>query len=169
MVKTADPTSVSEVGEMVTYTFLIENTGNITLTDVAPEELEFTGTGVLSPVDCPTGTASLAPSQQASCTATYQVTQADLDAGVITNVAAANGFDEAASIVASPGAEATVDTPGVGATTSTTAPSTTPTTLAELPFTGINTNLAWVAVAAILIGGAILTTVTMRPSDEQGD
>jgi uncharacterized repeat protein (TIGR01451 family) len=169
MVKTADPTSVSDVGEIVRYTFLIENTGNVTLTDVAPEELAFTGTGMLSPVDCPPETASLAPSQQVACTASYQVTQADLDSGAITNVATANGLDEVASIVTSPGAEATVDTPGIDATTPTTAPSTTPTTPAELPFTGINTTLLWAAVAAFLFGVAILTTVAIRPSDEQSD
>ena len=94
LVKVADKTSVSTVGETITYTFTATNTGNVTLTDAditdpLPD---------LSALSCesPVGTAvttpvTLAPGGVLECTATYQVTQADLDAGAVNNTATATG------------------------------------------------------------------------------
>lgn len=145
LAKTADPDTVSASGEIVTYTFVATNTGNVTLTDVQPEEFDFTGTGTLSPIECPPQAAVLLPSQQVSCIATYEVTQADINAGEITNVAIANGLDEDEAVVTSdPTPPVTVDTPGGPP------PSTTPPT--ELPFTGTNTTLLWVALGLTTTG-----------------
>ncbi|MFE2106114.1 hypothetical protein ACFXAF_09615 [Kitasatospora sp. NPDC059463] len=78
-------------GEAITYTFEVKNTGNVTLKDVKVTEGTFTGSGTLSPVTCPSGAASLAPGATVVCTATYTVTQADVDAGTIKNAATATG------------------------------------------------------------------------------
>ncbi|MBZ2199457.1 DUF11 domain-containing protein [Occultella gossypii] len=87
VVKTSSPTSVAAAGDVITYGFLVTNTGNVTLSDVVPVEGEFSGTGELSEIECPTNT--LAPGEDVTCTATYEVTQEDVDAGGVTNVATA--------------------------------------------------------------------------------
>ncbi|MFF9318548.1 DUF6923 family protein, partial [Streptomyces sp. NPDC014738] len=91
VVKTAKTEKPGElvVGEKVEYAFLVKNTGNVTLKDVKVNEGEFTGTGKLSDVVCPDGAASLAPGASVTCTASYEVTQADVDAGSIKNSATA--------------------------------------------------------------------------------
>ena len=90
LVKTADVTNPA-VGDVVTYSFEVANTGNVTLTGVRVTD-PLPG---LSPVDCGSGNnliATLAPADPpVTCTATYTVTQADVDRGGITNTATATG------------------------------------------------------------------------------
>jgi uncharacterized repeat protein (TIGR01451 family) len=81
--KTVSPTAVSRVGEVLTFSFLVTNTGNITLEDVVVSD----GMAGLSAVSCPGFSGVLAPGQSTTCTATYSVTQADLNSGVIRNSA----------------------------------------------------------------------------------
>ncbi|WP_344400207.1 CshA/CshB family fibrillar adhesin-related protein [Promicromonospora sukumoe] len=88
--KAADRTGLS-VDDTITYTFKVTNTGNVPLQDVTVAETRFTGSGALSAVDCPETTASLAPGDVVNCTATYRVTQDDVDAGSIDNTAVASG------------------------------------------------------------------------------
>ena len=83
--KTALPTTVSAVGQVVNYSFLVTNTGNVTLTSVGVAD-PLVG---LSAVACP-GTV-LAPAAAMSCTANYTVTQANLNDGSISNTATASG------------------------------------------------------------------------------
>lgn len=73
------------VGATIEYSFVVANTGNVTVTDVTVTD-PLPG---LSPIDCP-GT-TLAPGAEMTCTATYEVTQADVDAGVVENTATASG------------------------------------------------------------------------------
>lgn len=89
VVKTAAPGTVTTAGQTVTYSFLVTNTGNVTLTDVAVEEVEFSGAGELSAIEC--ATTTLYAGQVEVCEATYTVTQADVDAGTLTNTATAGG------------------------------------------------------------------------------
>ncbi len=63
------------VGGTIDYTFTVTNTGNQTLTAITVAD-PLTG-----PVDCPAG--SLPPGQHVECTASYTITQADLDAGQV--------------------------------------------------------------------------------------
>jgi uncharacterized repeat protein (TIGR01451 family) len=91
LVKSATPTTVRKAGDTVTYSFAVTNTGNVTLTGISVAETAFSGTGTMSAITCPAGAASLAPGASTTCTATYQVTQADVDAGTITNTATAAG------------------------------------------------------------------------------
>jgi uncharacterized repeat protein (TIGR01451 family) len=89
IVKTSDVETVDAAGDVVTYSFLITNTGNVTLSDVAVDEGAFNGSGDISAAECPTTT--LAPGEFVTCTATYTVTQADIDAGgELTNTATAD-------------------------------------------------------------------------------
>ncbi|TDP98613.1 putative repeat protein (TIGR01451 family) [Leifsonia sp. 115AMFTsu3.1] len=90
IVKTAN-VQAAAVGQTITYTFVVKNTGNVTITDPQVSEGSFSGTGTLSAIDCPQGSASLAPGDTFTCTADYTLTQADVDAGKLTNTATAIG------------------------------------------------------------------------------
>jgi hypothetical protein len=91
VLKTASTDKATTVGQVLTYSFFLTNTGNVTLTNVTAVEGEFSGTGDLSAVNCPAEAASLAPAMSVTCTATYTVTAADLNSGNITNTATGTG------------------------------------------------------------------------------
>lgn len=91
LVKTASPSTAAGAGSTVSYSFLLTNTGNVTLANVGVEEVSFTGTGSISAVSCPPGATSLAPDASVTCTATYTLTQADADSGGVTNTAVGVG------------------------------------------------------------------------------
>jgi uncharacterized repeat protein (TIGR01451 family) len=82
----------TNVGDIIRYTITVRNTGNVTLRNVRVTEEELEG---LSPIDCPPdGTPvipTLAVGQSVECTATYALTQDDLDAGYVPNLALATG------------------------------------------------------------------------------
>jgi uncharacterized repeat protein (TIGR01451 family) len=83
--KSAAPAVFAETGQVIRYTFRVTNTGNVTLTHVhVTDVLEG-----LSAVHCPK--AALAAGQSETCTASYQITLADLTAGHVTNSATAHG------------------------------------------------------------------------------
>jgi len=86
LVKTPDVTADLQEGDTVTYTYTVENTGTVTLSNVSVSDVH-SGAGTLSAIT-PASVASLAPTETADFTATYVVTQDDIDAGVaITNEA----------------------------------------------------------------------------------
>ncbi|RZV44458.1 MAG: DUF11 domain-containing protein, partial [Acidimicrobiales bacterium] len=85
IVLTPDTTTVSAVGELVTYTYVVTNTGNTTITDAISVSDDL-GITVMCPA-LPAG--GLAPGATLTCTAVYSVTQEDLDAGSIDNSASA--------------------------------------------------------------------------------
>ncbi|WP_158277250.1 DUF7507 domain-containing protein [Serinibacter arcticus] len=89
VVKSSDTEVITAAGQEVTYSFVVTNTGNVTITDAAPVELDFSGTGVLGALT--PATATLVAGQSATFTAIYTVTQADVDAGELTNTATATG------------------------------------------------------------------------------
>ncbi|MEN2280515.1 gliding motility-associated C-terminal domain-containing protein [Algoriphagus sp. SE2] len=85
--KTGSPASYSNVGETITYTLEVRNSGNVTLTDVQIVD-PLTNTNQ-------TVSASLAPNQTVSISETYTVTQQDIDRGSIVNTATATALDPA--------------------------------------------------------------------------
>ena len=94
VVKTADAsggdTDPLTAGEPIKYSYLVTNTGNDDLTTVAVSD------PTLGAVTCPTpASPGLAPGASESCAAaeTYTVTQADVDAGKVTDTATATGSD----------------------------------------------------------------------------
>jgi uncharacterized repeat protein (TIGR01451 family) len=83
--KTATETSYSTVGTVLHYRYLVTNTGNTTLHGA------ITVTDNKTTVTCPAlPAAGLAPGGTLTCTATYTVTQADLNAGSVVNIAFAS-------------------------------------------------------------------------------
>src|SRR6185295_9980458 len=77
MTKTASPTTYSGPGETITYTYTLNNTGNVAISSIAVSD------DVAGAATCPA--APLAPGGATSCSATYQTTQADVDALKVTN------------------------------------------------------------------------------------
>ncbi|ADB52439.1 DUF11 domain-containing protein [Conexibacter woesei] len=90
------------VGDTVTYSFLVTNTGDVTLAPVTVTDTSFSGSGTPPAISCPPAAASLAPSASVTCTATYVVTQADVDTGVVANTAVATGDSPAGDPIRSP-------------------------------------------------------------------
>ena len=90
LTKTASPSAGVVAGTTINYAFDGQNTGNVTLHNVSVTD----PLGGLSAISCtPTTPATLAPGATIHCTATYTVTQADVDAGAIHNTATINGLD----------------------------------------------------------------------------
>ena len=85
MVKTSTVPSFTAPGTVITYDYKITNTGNVTLHSVTVTDPH----PALSAVTCPNST--LAPQASETCTATYTTTQADVDAGSVTNTGTATG------------------------------------------------------------------------------
>ncbi|MEV0192848.1 hypothetical protein AB0I39_30495 [Kitasatospora purpeofusca] len=108
LVKSAEPQTVGATGASVAYSFVVTNTGNVTLTNVSVTDTAFSGSGPAPVVTCPAGAASLAPGASVTCTAPYTVVQADIDAGSVTNTAVANGTPPTGPPVASPPSNAVV-------------------------------------------------------------
>ena len=84
--KSATPDEVVKVGDIITYTFVVTNTGDVPLTKVVVDDPMLAAAGVPIP---PVG--DLEPGEQATVTATYAVTAADVKAGKVVNVAIAVG------------------------------------------------------------------------------
>ncbi|WP_410624941.1 hypothetical protein [Amycolatopsis sp. cmx-8-4] len=110
LVKSVEPATVDGAGHTVTYRFTVTNNGNRTITSVGVRETAFTGTGTVSAIACPSDT--LAPGQAVTCTATYTLTQADVDAGSVTNTAVATGKPPQGDPVTSGPSQANVTVPG---------------------------------------------------------
>ncbi|MDR0285495.1 MAG: DUF11 domain-containing protein, partial [Propionibacteriaceae bacterium] len=87
--KTIVTDGVPKVGDMVTFKFLVRNTGDTPVAQVHIVEIRFTGDkSKLKPV-CPSG-EPLRPGGEVTCEAEYQVTQADVVLGYILNTAVAS-------------------------------------------------------------------------------
>ena len=86
--KTADPQTYINLGEAIIYSYTITNTGNLTL---GPAQFSINDNKISSPFNCGSDATSLVPNAIVTCSATYTITQADLDAGIVTNTASATG------------------------------------------------------------------------------
>ncbi len=79
------------VGDTVEYSFVATNSGNVTLTGVTIAD-PLPGLSALT-FTWPGTPGTLLPGQTATATATYVLTQADVDAGSVVNTATATGTD----------------------------------------------------------------------------
>ena len=182
--KTASPTTYDAVGDVVTYTYTLTNTGNTVL---GPTQFTVTDNKINSgtPFNCGPAATTLAIGATVSCTATYTVTAADITAGSVTNVATGSGGG-----LTTPPATTTVTyvppptttTTTVAPTTTTTAPTTTTTqaplqvifpattttqpeefaVLFPLPQTGSDAAESWWLLAlAVALGGVMVVTARL--------
>lgn len=109
------------LGNVVTYTITATNSGNVTLSgvQVGDDQTAFTGSGTLTPVGT-CAPATLAPGATVSCTYSYPISQADVDAQTaVVNTAIASGVDPKGVAVAATPDHRPVDAgggrPGPGA------------------------------------------------------
>ena len=93
---------VANAGDSLTYTYVVNNAGNVTLFDIGMTETGFIGAGPLpgpvlqsggADLDGNADAIDLGPNATATFVAVYTLLQADLDAGEMTNQATAGGND----------------------------------------------------------------------------
>ena len=106
----ANDDDLAGVGDEITFTFTVKNTGNVTMTGIAVADQLVAPAGPAVTVTCPSTT--LAPGATLVCTSsTYVVTQADVDAGSVDNSATASGTPPTGPPVVTPPSTTTTPTP----------------------------------------------------------
>ena len=116
LTKTVDKTELRDdaayVGALLTYSFTIENDGDVDLTNVSIDDyidgvsnvtIDWAGS-----TDAATGDGELSVGETVTATATYAITQADIDTGKIVNTAVSNSATQSGQDVQSN--EATAET-----------------------------------------------------------
>ncbi|MDN4613108.1 hypothetical protein P5G50_01475 [Leifsonia sp. F6_8S_P_1B] len=104
------PGATGKTGDTVNFAFTVTNTGAKTATGVSIDD-QLTGLSAIT-YTWPGAAGTLAPGQKVTATATYTLTQADLDAGSVKNVAIAKGTNPDGSDVETPPSEAEVPLDG---------------------------------------------------------
>ena len=138
ILKKSAPASFSAIGDVVTYLFVIANTGDTELGNVV---LVDTMVGLSAP-DCGTFSGTLAAGQSITCTATYTVTATDLSRGRIDNAAAVSASDLSGELTAKVLSDSKA--------------STTRTVPEELPFTGGSFRVLLMVAGAFIAMGSLL-------------
>jgi len=112
LTKTASPTSAGAVGAIITYTYTIKNTGNVSL--VSPFSISDNKIATVN-INCSGAVSPLAPGSSTTCTATYALKAADISAGSLTNTATASAKYNSTTYSSAP-ASATVITTALSLT-----------------------------------------------------
>ncbi|MFA5590925.1 MAG: DUF11 domain-containing protein [Lysobacteraceae bacterium] len=86
LVKTVTSTGPYSAGDVIAYSLIATNTGDVTLTNVS-----ITDAGAVMGTCTPSLPAILAPGDVLTCTASYEVQPADVEAGEYANIATASG------------------------------------------------------------------------------
>ncbi|RTZ03543.1 hypothetical protein EKM02_01540 [Flavobacterium sp. RSP49] len=109
LVKTGTVSGTGSVGDVITYTFAVTNTGTTTITNIVITDPMVGLTISNNPI------ATLAPgASNSTVKGTYTITQSDVDAGQVTNSALATGQDPRGNAVRDvSGTTMTNDTPTV--------------------------------------------------------
>ncbi|MDQ7250414.1 DUF7507 domain-containing protein [Dongia sedimenti] len=103
----ANGNGVADPGETITYTYIVTNTGNVTLTDVLVTDDPATVTG---------GPQTLGPGESCTFTGTYAATAGDIESGSVTSgPATVGGTDPTGNPVAGTSGETTTVPPNVTA------------------------------------------------------
>ena len=87
----ASPTMFGTVGQAITFTYTVTNSGNVTVTGISVADSK------VSPVTC--GATTLAAGANTTCTGSYTTTASDVTATVITSVATAQGTFAASPVM----------------------------------------------------------------------
>lgn len=141
----ANGDGLAGVGDEITFSFLVTNTGVVTLHDVAIDDQLVAPAGPAVSVTCPDTT--LSPGTSMTCTSSpYTVTQSDVDEGEVANTATAVGI--------SPSGEPVNSQPS-----STSTPTPRPRTPGELAYTGSNiAPIAGLGVVLLAVGAVLIAS-----------
>lgn len=90
LTKSANPTTYSLPGQVITYTYVLKNTGGVAISTISLTDNK------VPTVNCPATT--LAVGAQMTCTGLYTITAADVSATSVTNIATATGVPAAGSL-----------------------------------------------------------------------
>jgi hypothetical protein len=155
--KTADAQSYSAIGDQITYTYVLTNTGN---TILGPSQFSIDDDKINggSPFNCGAAETTLQISGTVSCTAVYTVATGDLESGSITN--SAFGF---LGELSSPTRQVTVTY--IPPATTTTLPIAT-TTIPEVATTTIPIATTTIPAATTTVV-VVATTTTTTPVELQ--
>ena len=160
LAKSAAEPSFSSVGTVLHYTLVATNDGNSTLTAVTISD------PLLGTLSCtPAQPATLAPGASLSCTGTYTVGQADLDAGHRANTASVAGTGPAAQPVSD---TATEDVPAAQSPHVSLTKGATELSFSSagtvLHYTLVATNDGNVTLTGVAIADPLLGTLSCTPS-----
>jgi uncharacterized repeat protein (TIGR01451 family)/LPXTG-motif cell wall-anchored protein len=155
IVKSTSAVTIPPVGATIPYSFLVTNTGNVTITGVTVSDPNTSG------VSCPE--TMLAPAASTTCTGTHTVVQGDLDAGELVNTATVVGNrPDGAPIPPVPSNEVTitgVHNPALSIVKSSTS-TQIPVVGATIPYMFAVTNIGNVTMTAIVVTDANTTVVS---------
>ena len=133
------------VGGTIAYSYLVTNTGNVTITDLA-----VTDDNVDDPPVC--AVTTLAPTETTTCTAVHTVTQADLDAGTVTNNATASGTPAGGTLTPATDSATATATQGPALTIDKTSTTSEVTSAGQLvPYSYLVTNTGNVTLTGIAL------------------
>ncbi len=153
--KAAGTPSGTTAGSTIDYTFLVTNTGNVTITGIAVNDPQLDAAAV-----CPVTT--LAPGASTTCTGTHTITQAEVDAGVVNNSATTSGTPPVGGPTTSPpDTTSTPITAGPVLTINKTAGTPTYSVVGQvIDYEYVVTNTGNVTVTSINVGDDRIPTVT---------
>src|SRR6185437_9896067 len=138
----------TDLGDTIAWSFALENTGTTTITNLTVTD------PVAGAVTCPVTT--VAPGDTVTCTAdaAHTITQADVDAGVVSNTATSSGQDPSGNPV--PSNSSSTDTPVAQAPALTLTKSAAVTDVDGDGKTDLGDTIAW----SFLVENSGTTTIT---------
>jgi len=158
LTSSASAPSGTDAGAVITFTFVVTNSGSVSLFGVTVSD------PAVGTVACPTDV--LAPGASVVCAATYVVAQVDIDAGLVRNVATVVGASSVAGQGSASASAVTVLTqlPRLGFEQTVRARTTSVRAGTELDYTFRVTNTGNVTLSAVAIDDPTLAGVTC-PAD----
>jgi len=96
LTKTASPQTYGQVGQTITYTYVITNVGTAPL---GPAQFTVSDNKLGAPINCGPPDTTIAPNQPLNCSSPYLITQADMTQPSVVNSATASGAGHTSAAV----------------------------------------------------------------------